>query len=717
MKKRLLTMIFAFAALASWAQTVEAPTFTFDGDNLVMTTETANASVFYGIADLKDLQDATITATTNSLIQCNTYYDQPVELKGNVVIKAVALAENGGTTISSDTTTLVYGYTSWVTLQTAVTRGDEVYARANGDTRVDASLLSQLQWAVDEGKMISGDRVNIPFQEADHFAEEINNACDQIEAIIGTAATAEPYAVLSADGLTVTFYYDDQKTARGGMDINSSWLDDNVSSPYGSATKAVIDNSFASYLPTETVNWFFNCFNLTTIEGIANLKTDNVTHMTSMFTGCSSLTSLDLSSFNTENVEEMGAMFYGCSSLTSLDLSSFNTSHLRMMYNMFAKCSSLTSLDLSGFNTEKVEEMGAVFEGCSSLTSLDLSNFNTANVGIMYHLFKGCSSLTSLDLSNFNTANVTDFTDVLIGCSSLAAIQAGSAAIPDSVYAQVGNPNLLVYVNDASLAPKGVQNVVINGTAPEIILTDVESGNNNWYCPQPFTAQKISYTRNFQQQTQIGVSRGWETIALPFDVQTIAAEDSRIITPFGDYTSPYNFWLRRLTQSGLQSAQQIEANTPYLISMPNSTEYPEEYKLAGKVTFSAENASVPESNLVIDESADIFFSPTYERMEAQQYIYAINVGEERGGHPEGSVFEQNYREVRPFEAYTKHLTGPSRFITLDDLDEGFATSIEELKNGKIEELKSDQWYDLNGRRVLRPSKGLYINNGRKVMMK
>ncbi len=717
MKKRLLTMIFAFAALASWAQTVEAPTFTFEGDNLVMTTGTATASVFYGIADLTDLQDATITATTNSLIQCNTYYDQPVEVKHNVVIKAVALAENGGTTISSDTTTLVYGYTSWVTLQTAVTRGDEVYSRANGDTRVDASLLSQLQWAVDEGKMISGDRVNIPFQEADHFAEEINMACDQIEAIIGTATTAEPYAVLSADGLTVTFYYDDQKTARGGMDINSSWLDDNVSSPYGSATKAVIDNSFASYLPTETLNWFFNCFNLTTIEGIANLKTDNVTNMTSMFTGCSSLTSLDLSSFNTENVEEMGAMFYGCSSLTSLDVSSFNTSNLRMMYNMFAKCSSLTSLDLSGFNTEKVEEMGAVFEGCSSLTSLDLSNFNTANVGTMYHLFKGCSSLTSLNLSSFNTANVTDFGDFVSNCSSLAAIQAGNAAIPDSVYAQVANPNLLVYVNDASLAPKGVQNVVINGTAPEIILTDVESGNNNWYCPQPFTAQKISYTRNFQQQTQIGVSRGWETIALPFNVQTIAAEDSRIITPFGDYTSPYNFWLRRLTHNGLQSAQQIEANTPYLISMPNSTEYPEEYKLAGKVTFSAENASVPESNLVIDESSDIFFSPTYERMEAQQYIYAINVGEERGGHPEGSVFEQNYREVRPFEAYTKHLTGPSRFITLDDLDEGFATSIEELKNGKIEELKSKQWYDLNGRRVLRPSKGLYINNGRKVMMK
>ena len=31
--------------------------------------------------------------------------------------------------------------------------------------------------------------------------------------------TAEPYAVLSQDSLTVTFYYDDQKSARGGIDI------------------------------------------------------------------------------------------------------------------------------------------------------------------------------------------------------------------------------------------------------------------------------------------------------------------------------------------------------------------------------------------------------------------------------------------------------------------------------------------------------------------
>ena len=34
-----------------------------------------------------------------------------------------------------------------------------------------------------------------------------------------------------------------------------------------------------------------------------------------MFNGCSSLKSIDLSSFNTTNVNNMWSMFYGCSSL------------------------------------------------------------------------------------------------------------------------------------------------------------------------------------------------------------------------------------------------------------------------------------------------------------------------------------------------------------------------------------------------------------------
>ena len=39
------------------------------------------------------------------------------------------------------------------------------------------------------------------------------------ESVAGDETGAEPYAVLSDSNTVLTFYYDDQKTARGGMDI------------------------------------------------------------------------------------------------------------------------------------------------------------------------------------------------------------------------------------------------------------------------------------------------------------------------------------------------------------------------------------------------------------------------------------------------------------------------------------------------------------------
>ena len=60
-----------------------------------------------------------------------------------------------------------------------------------------------------------------------------------------------------------------------------------------------------------------------------------------MFRGCSSLQSIDLSSFNTTNVKDMSGMFAGCSSLQSIDLSSFNTTNVKDMRDMFCGCPSL----------------------------------------------------------------------------------------------------------------------------------------------------------------------------------------------------------------------------------------------------------------------------------------------------------------------------------------------------------------------------------------
>ena len=232
---------------------------------------------------------------------------------------------------------------------------------------------------------------------------------------------SKPYAVLSNGGQTVTFYYDNKKTNRGGIDINNSVLLD-TKSPYATATTAVIDASFASYMPQSTSCWFQTCSSLTTINGLKNLRTDNVTDMSYMFRDCSSLKSLDVSNFKMYSVKNMTAMFDGCSSLTSLDVSNFNTSSVTDMTAMFQNCSSLTSLDLSNFNTSKVVWMSCMFGGCSSLKSLNVSSFNTSKVTHMGGMFQFCSSLTSLDVSGFDTSVAWDMGDMFRDCSGLTSL-------------------------------------------------------------------------------------------------------------------------------------------------------------------------------------------------------------------------------------------------------------------------------------------------------
>jgi hypothetical protein len=204
--------------------------------------------------------------------------------------------------------------------------------------------------------------------------------------------------------------------------------------------------------------------------------------------------------------------------------------------------------------------------------------------------------------------------------------------------------------------------------------------NNNWYCPEPFRAEKISYTRDFRQQTQIGISRGWESLALPFAVQTITHQDKGAIAPFGSDASGLHFWLRRLGHEGLISVQMIEPNTPYIISMPNSEDYASRFNLNGRVTFAAEDAYVERTEQMEDESADYMMVPTFQRMPVSEYVYALNVGEERNGRPEGSIFERNYREVRPFEAYTLHRGDQPAplFFDLSDL-EGSTTDMPDVR--------------------------------------
>ena len=173
---------------------------------------------------------------------------------------------------------------------------------------------------------------------------------------------------------------------------------------------------------------FANCQNLTSIDGIDNLQTPKVTNMSFMFAGCSKLASLDLSNFDTANTSHAESMFQDCENLQSIKFSpDFTIANVDDISRMFSGCSSLTALDLSKFNTSQVKKMIWTFKDCSSLTKLDLSSFDTSNVIDMNGMFNNCSNLKELDLRSFVIDPNIDKGYMLDGLAKLNTLKLGKS--------------------------------------------------------------------------------------------------------------------------------------------------------------------------------------------------------------------------------------------------------------------------------------------------
>lgn len=247
-----------------------------------------------------------------------------------------------------------------------------------------------------------------------------------LQPVMAQKQTRIMYARLDRETQTLTLYYDTNFGKGNDQGISESplWmqLDERMK-----IKSVVFDESFKDARPTTCVSWFLWFEALTTIEHLDYLNTSEVEYMNSMFTKCTGLETLDLSSFNTEKVKNMYAMFDGATNLRSIKLpKGFIGSSVTDLNGMFRGCASLTELDLSGSNAEKVKNMGSMFYGCVALSNLNLSGFKTGSLTDMQYLFSSCQSLESLDLSGFNTENVTSMVSMFSQCSSLRSLDLSS---------------------------------------------------------------------------------------------------------------------------------------------------------------------------------------------------------------------------------------------------------------------------------------------------
>ena len=138
-----------------------------------------------------------------------------------------------------------------------------------------------------------------------------------------------------------------------------------------------------------------NCNSLKFVKFSQASRTNELKFMDKIFSGCTSLESLDLSFFDTSNVINMESSFYECSSLTSLEISNFKTTKDSNLKYMFYSCSSLTSLNLPNFDTTGIndENLSSMFEKCSKLN--------------LYINTEKCSNLISLIPSYVKVHNIT----------------------------------------------------------------------------------------------------------------------------------------------------------------------------------------------------------------------------------------------------------------------------------------------------------------------
>ena len=287
------------------------------------------------------------------------------------------------------------------------------------------------------------------------------------------AQTNQAYAEFDNSTETLTFKCGPSKPEEA-YDLNVGINDPGWLAQNKKIKTVVFDASFANARPTSCHYWFCLCSNLTTIEGIEYLNTENVTNMNSMFDRCSALTSLDLTNFNTAKVTDMNYMFIGCSALTTIFVSDkFVTSQVTKSVDMFSGCNKL--IGAIGYDETKTNNKDyanlvdgyfspkggfhayAEFdEGTGTLTfrrgaskpegAYDLyagiyypgwwygqrgkiktvvfdASFANARPKSCYGWFSGCSNLTEIKgIEYLNTEKVTNMQEMFNACSKLTSL-------------------------------------------------------------------------------------------------------------------------------------------------------------------------------------------------------------------------------------------------------------------------------------------------------
>lgn len=175
---------------------------------------------------------------------------------------------------------------------------------------------------------------------------------------------------------------------------------------------------------TNMSSMFGNFYNqsLTNVDALSNWNTSNVTNMSRMFTTCSVLANIDsLANWDTSKVTDMSWMFGnddgGAMEISDLTpIEKWNVGNVIDMNGMFLGCKIKNINSLSNWNVSKVTKMDKMFCGCKIQNLNAISNWNVSNLASVSQMFQGNPITDASGINNWNITKVTDFAGMFYLC-------------------------------------------------------------------------------------------------------------------------------------------------------------------------------------------------------------------------------------------------------------------------------------------------------------
>ncbi|MBQ2778576.1 MAG: leucine-rich repeat domain-containing protein [Bacteroidaceae bacterium] len=403
--------------------------------------------------------------------------------------------------------------------------------------------------------------------------------------------------------------------------------------------------------------WYADRENITSVtieEGVTSIGNF-------AFDDCYNLTSIEIPSSVT-SISDYA--FYYCTSLTNIEIPSSVTS---IGKSAFYNCISLTSIEIPSSVTSIGE---SAFEACYGLTSIEIPSSVTS---IGNSAFYNCSGLTSIEIPE----GVTSIRpNAFSGCYGLTSIVSHIAA--ENLFAPGDN--------------------AFNGIDNDACTLYVPAGAKSTYAA---TEQWKDFTNIVETYDLTVTAAGYATLYLGTAVEIPAGVEA--------YTAAR-------IEGDLLKMQAVEdvipANTAVIIKAEE-----------GNYTFipSNETPDAIEGNLLRGTLIDTYIKPA-----SAQTAYVLSkvdgiVGMYRAKLKADGTFKNNANRV--YMLLGEINVGEGDLDTSNpggQLSNGYrfdfsgTTAIESVET---ESAAPAVYYDLSGRRVENPAKGIYIVNGKKVLVK